>query len=212
MKIIEVKQLPLPEVKVTRFARFPDDRGYFTEVYKQSDFWNGEQLSFLKNQPILQITESHSKKGVMRGLHTQWSPFMGKLIRTISGHMVDMVMDIRLGSPNFGKVVAHDMPSNSANNYGEWIWVPPGFAHGNFFFEETTIEYLCTGEYSPGNEVGISPLSADLDWSVCDTKLKAQFDEAVKQGPIISAKDQAGLTLTQWKNDPRSQNFKFGEL
>ncbi len=88
---------------------------------------------------------------------------MGKLLRTLSGRMVDMVMDIRKGSPNFGKIILYDMPADLNASEDEWIWVPPGFAHGNYFTEPTRIQYLCTGEWSPGCEAGISPLSGDLD-------------------------------------------------
>ena len=107
----------------------------------------------------MQANQSLSEKGVMRGMHFQWNPYMGKLVRTISGHMVDMVLDIRIDSPTFGKMIAYDMPASDENDYDEWIWVPPGFAHGNFFSEKTIIEYMCTGQYSPGCEACISPFS-----------------------------------------------------
>ena len=97
---------------------------------------------------------------------------MGKLVRTLSGRMVDMILDIRKGSTTFGKIIAYDMPSEHEADYNEWIWVPPGFAHGNFFTEDSTIEYFCSGEYSPGCEAGISPLAADIDWSLCEGSLK----------------------------------------
>ena len=93
---------------------------------------------------------------------------MGKLVRTIRGHMIDVVLDIRKGSPTYGKIIAHDMPVQGDEDYAEWIWVPPGFAHGNTFPADTVIEYLCSGEYSPGNEAGISPVADDLDWSLCE--------------------------------------------
>lgn len=202
MKIFEVKQLAFPEVKVVRFARFADNRGYFTEPFRSSDF-----QKVIPNFTILQVNESYSQKNVIRGLHFQWNPYMGKLVRTVRGHMVDLFLDIRIGSPTFGKIAAYDMPTSQETDFAEWIWVPVGFAHGNFFLEETIIEYLCTGEYSLGCEAGISPVAPDLDWSLCDSGLKKQFDMIVENNPLISDKDKVGLTITQWKNDERSKNF-----
>lgn len=211
MKILEVKSLTFPEIKIIKFARFSDNRGYFTEPFRRSDFNNRDEISFFKDIEFVQTNESFSQKGVIRGLHFQWNPYMGKLVRTVQGHMVDMFLDIRIGSPTFGKIGGYDMPSATDMEYAEWIWVPPGFAHGNYFFEPTIIEYSCTGEYSPGNEAGISPISEDIDWSMYDPYLKKLFDQTVKEG-IVSDKDKQGLAVTAWKNDPRSQNFVYGKL
>lgn len=208
MKVIDVKELAIPDVKVIRFARFKDDRGYFTEPYRKSDF----AIHLTNGLEIVQTNESYSKAGVVRGLHFQWNPYMGKLVRTLKGRMIDMVMDIRKGSQTYGKIIAHDMPSNSDLDYDEWIWVPPGFAHGNFFTEESLIEYYCTGEYSPNCESGISPLSEDIDWSLCDKELRELFNSTIKENSLLSEKDKNGLTLNQWTNDPRSENFIYGEI
>src|SRR5262249_31441506 len=149
-KIVEARRLALPGVHIVRFARFSDERGYFTETFRRSDVEAHEGAEFLRDLDFVQVNESVSRAGVVRGLHFQWNPYMGKLVRTISGRMVDLVLDIRLGSPTFGMLLAHDMPATPSDETTEWIWVPPGFAHGNFFTEETIIEYFCTGEYSPG--------------------------------------------------------------
>ena len=135
---------------------------------------------------------------------------MGKLVRTVRGHMTDIVLDIRKGSPTIGKIIAYDMPSCVDGLYDEWIWVPPGFAHGNFFTEDTQIEYLCSGEYSQGCEAGISPLSSDIDWSLCHKDLKELFDDVVLKYGILSEKDRNGLSLKQWLADSRSDNFNYG--
>lgn len=164
----------------------------------------------IAGKEIVQINESFSNRGVMRGLHFQWNPYMGKLVRTISGHMVDMFLDIRIDSPTFGKISMYDMPARDEEGYSEWIWIPPGFAHGNFFLKPSRIEYLCTGEYSPGCEAGISPLAPDIDWALCDAVCKDRFDALVKGGLILSEKDQQGLSVTQWREDPRSANFVYG--
>ena len=168
-------------------------------------------MGSLRDQEILQINESLSGKGVCRGLHFQWNPFMGKLLRTLSGRMVDMVMDIRKGSPNYGKIILHDMPADAGSNEDEWIWVPPGFAHGNWFTETTRIQYLCTGEWSPGCEAGISPLSPDLDWSLCDPELRKEFQDLAGGDISLSGKDREAPGLEEWGKDPRSANFLHGK-
>lgn len=208
MKILEVKSLVSPEVKVIKFARFSDNRGYFTETYRRSDFEN----EFIKNLKFVQVNESFSQKGVIRGLHFQWNPYMGKLVRTIHGHMVDLFLDIRKNSPTFGKIGGYELTSASNDESNHWIWIPVGFAHGVVCLEQSTIEYLCTGEYSPNCEAGISPLAADIDWSLCDRKIKNQFNKLVKKGAIISEKDKQGLTVGEWSNDKRSRNFIYGKL
>lgn len=212
MQIVSVKSLVLPEIKVIRFGRFCDQRGYFAEPFRNSDFQNHPEMGFMKGVSFRQCNESYSSLDVVRGLHFQWNPFMGKLVRSIYGRMVDLVLDIRKGSPNFGKIIAYDMPSSPCNDYAEWIWVPPGFAHGNFFTEDTIIEYFCSGEYSPGCEAGISPLAKDLNWSLCDLPLKKLFDKLTAQTPVISDKDKNGFFLRDWEQDRRSDNFLFGKL
>ena len=209
MKILEVKSLNIPDVKVIRYQRFTDNRGYFAEHFRKSDFAKGNEMDFFQGKDFLQANESFSKKNVARGLHFQWNPYMGKLVRTLQGRMVDLVLDIRKGSPTYRKIVAYDMPADPERSYDEWIWIPVGFAHGNFFTQESVIEYFCTGDYSPGCEAGISPLAPDLDWSSCDSKLKAEFDELISQGLVISDKDKAGLTLSAWEKDERSENFIY---
>ena len=210
MKIVEVKSLALPEVKVIRFARFPDQRGYFTEGWRRSDFQSHPSLSFLHDVQFGQANESFSRPRTIRGLHFQWNPYMGKLVRTIMGRMVDLVLDIRLGSPTFGKIVAYDIPSRPELDHAEWIWVPPGFAHGNVFPVETAIEYYCSGQYNPACEAGISPLAPDLDWSLCDPALRALFRDIADGQPLLSDKDRDGLSVAAWRADARAENFRHG--
>jgi len=209
MKIIKIRSLAIPDIKVIEFARFADQRGYFTESFRRSDLQHHSDTQFLRGVEFIQANESYSHPGTIRGLHFQWNPYMGKLVRTLSGRMVDLVLDIRKDSPHFGKIIAYDMPATMDQASGQWIWVPPGFAHGNLFLEPTQIEYLCTGEYSPGCEAGISPLSADLDWSLCDPDWKALLEQTAAGAPIISEKDRGGVSLTKWQNDTRSENFIY---
>ena len=134
---------------------------------------------------------------------------MGKLVRTLAGHMIDLVLDIRKGSRTFGKAIACDMPGGPEAEYFEWIWVPPGFAHGNYFSEATQIEYFCSGEYNPNCEAGISPLAGDIDWSLCDSTLKANFDRIVAGTPLMTDKDRDGFSVESWSANPNSANFLY---
>ncbi len=209
MKILSVEQLQIPEIQVIRFARFRDERGYFTEHFRRDDFDNSPLTPFMAGVEFVQANESFSRATTVRGLHFQWNPYMGKLVRTVQGHMVDLVLDIRKGSPTFGKAIAHDMPSDVGGEHNEWIWVPPGFAHGNVFPEDTTIEYFCSGQYSPGNEAGISPLAEDIDWSLCDQSLYETFHEIASGTHLMTDKDRNGLTVAAWERDDRSENFVY---
>jgi dTDP-4-dehydrorhamnose 3,5-epimerase len=207
MKILEVKNLAIEGVKVIRFGRFPDPRGYFVETFKQSDTQDNSQLEFLKTFNFVQNNESFSKAGVVKGLHFQWDPPLGKLLRTISGHMVDMILDIRKNSSTYGKIILYDLPASSEQDFNEWIWLPPGMAHGSFFVKDSFNEYLFSANYNPKAEGGISPLSADLDWSLADSELKNLFIQLTEKTPILSEKDKQGLSFKQWDIDPRSKNF-----
>ena len=134
---------------------------------------------------------------------------MGKLVRTLTGRMIDIVLDVRKGSPTLGRAIMYDMPSDPAGDWSEWIWVPPGFAHGNCFPIESTIEYCCTGEYNQAGEGGISPLAADIDWSICDPSLRGTLESLVADRAVISDKDRDAPSLDAWLNDPRSDHFRY---
>ncbi|MFZ5833542.1 MAG: dTDP-4-dehydrorhamnose 3,5-epimerase family protein [Planctomycetota bacterium] len=212
MKILEVRALALPDVKLIRFARFPDPRGFFTETFRLSDFESHPELACFRGVEFVQHNESRSRAGVIRGLHFQWSPPQGKLVRTLNGRMVDLVLDIRKGSPTAGKIIACDMPAQADADYGEWIWVPPGFAHGNLFPEPTQIAYLCSGSYNPACEGGISPLAEDLDWSLCEPHLKQLFDAIVAGGALLSEKDRAAPSFAGWMSGPQSNQFQVARV
>jgi len=209
MNVLEARSLAIPEIRVIRYGRFPDDRGFFTETFRKSDFAENPLLDFMKDVEFLQCNESYSKPGTLRGLHFQWNPYMGKLVRTLQGRMVDLVLDIRKGSPNFGKLIGYDMPADHNADCAEWIWVPPGFAHGNFFTQTSHIEYFCSGEYSPKCEAGISPLAADIDWSLFDRGLKEEFDKIISGDPLMTDKDRNGHTLASWTENPDSDQFIY---
>jgi dTDP-4-dehydrorhamnose 3,5-epimerase len=209
MKVVAVGRLAIPEIRVIRYGRFSDDRGFFTEHFRKSDFAAHPQLDFMRNVEFLQCNESYSKPGTVRGMHFQWNPYMGKMVRTLQGRMVDLVLDIRKGSPTFGKLIGYDMPADNSSEYAEWIWVPPGFAHGNFFTQTSQIEYFCSGEYSPGCEAGISPLASDIDWSLFDAGLKEEFNGIISGNPLITDKDRNGHTLASWMENPDSDQFVY---
>lgn len=211
MKILAVEELAIPEIKVVRFARYSDQRGYFTEHMRRSSLAQHPQTDFLRDVEFVQSNESFSRPGTIRGLHVQWNPYQGKLVRAIHGHLIDLALDIRLGSPSFGKIVGYELIAHEDTADGEWIWLPPGFAHGVCFFEPTAIEYYCTGEYSPGCEAGISPVADDIDWSLCDTRLKRMFDEVAAGAALLSDKDRDGFSLAGWVADARSGQFVYRE-
>jgi len=204
MKLSTIIKQNIIGVKTVTFERFVDERGFFTETFRSTDFINNELKIFPNG--IMQTNESFSQKNVLRGLHFQWNPNMGKLVRTITGHMVDLILDLRKGSPTQGKIMAFDMPATSTNTYNTWIWVPEGCAHGNFFLEDSYIEYFCSGAYNSECEAGVSPFADDIDWSICDANLKNKFFE-LKNSFIVSPKDINGLSVKEWLSRQEANNF-----
>jgi dTDP-4-dehydrorhamnose 3,5-epimerase len=212
VKIVSVTPLVLPEIHVIRFARFGDHRGYFVEPFRRSDLHNHPLTPFMKKVEFVQLSESFSRAGTIRGMHFQWNPYMGKLVRTLFGYLVDLILDIRKGSPTFGKMIACDMPAQRSGDTDQWIWIPPGFAHGTLFLEDTLIEYLCSGEYSIGCETGVSPLAKDVDWSLCEPGLRETFGHVISGHFLMTDKDKNGLTLADWAKDERSRHFIYGQM
>ena len=204
MNINSINDSNISGIKLIELNKFCDNRGYFSETYRSTDFSNNHLNFFPKG--IMQSNESFSNKNVLRGLHFQWNPNMGKLVRTISGHMVDLVLDLRQGSPTQGQIIAFDMPAKPTKNSSSWIWVPEGCAHGNFFFEDTYIEYFCSSSYNGDCEAGISPFAEDIDWSICDSNLKNKFYE-LKDSFITTPKDINGLSVKEWLSRKESNYF-----
>lgn len=210
MQILDIKNLAIPEIKIIRYKRFSDNRGYFSETFRKSDFEMTGDLGKLAKSDFTQTNEVFSKDGVIRGFHFQFNPYMGKMVRTLEGHMIDFALDIRKDSETFGKIVAYDMLYRKEDDYGEWIWVPPGFAHGNLLTQDSRVEYFSTGQHNPEGEVGISPLAGDIDWSLCDVSLKKIFDEfsqKARASGLLSDKDKNGLSLGEWLKDRRADKF-----
>jgi dTDP-4-dehydrorhamnose 3,5-epimerase len=145
---------------------FGDARGSFTEVYKHSEFASAGIA-----EHFVQDNYSRSSKGVLRGLHYQKDPFaQGKLVRCLKGRVFDAVVDIRKGSPYFGKWVGIELSEDN----GLMFYVPRGFAHGFVVLSDSAdFLYKCTAEYSPENDRGIvwNDPSVGIDWPVTEPAL-----------------------------------------
>lgn len=207
MKINNVGDATIPGVKIITYARFMDERGFFTESYNRNEFTQNPSLSFLKDNTVVQANVSFSKKNVVRGLHFQWNPNMGKLVRVIDGEMIDLFLDIRKNSTTYGKIGAYLLKSSPEKSDNTLIWLPAGIAHGCVFLQNSYIEYYCDNAYNPQTQGTITAESAGIDWSLMDQNLKRQVDGVLKN-PIISDKDKNGLSLDQWSKTPESELFR----
>ncbi len=145
----EFIETEIPEVILIKPKVFADDRGFFMETYKRSDF---EKYGI--DTDFVQDNHSKSVKGVLRGLHFQKEPFaQGKLVRCTKGKIFDVAVDIRKGSPTFGKWVGFELSEENKHI----IWIPKGFAHGFLTLsDEAEVLYKVSGgEYSPEHDAGI---------------------------------------------------------
>ncbi|MEM0135389.1 MAG: dTDP-4-dehydrorhamnose 3,5-epimerase, partial [Thermoplasmatales archaeon] len=129
----------IPEVITVTYERHEDERGFFEETFKSSDF---KQAGI--NLPFVQDNHSFSKKGILRGLHFQTAPEeQGKLVSVMSGRIFDVAVDIRSDSPYFGKWVSEELSSENRS----MLWIPPGFAHGFVAIDDSHVIYKTTSEY-----------------------------------------------------------------
>jgi dTDP-4-dehydrorhamnose 3,5-epimerase len=209
MLLLNSENLALPGAKVIRFGRYKDHRGYFTEPYRASDLAKIDPI--FDGLKFLQANESYSQPGVMRGLHFQWEPPMGKLIRLLYGWMVDMMLDLRVNSPTWGKIILYELKADPQADFDSWLWLPPGLAHGVFFLKKSLLEYFCTSEYNAAGEGGLSPLSEDLDWSLCDNKLRDKYLRFINNSKVIlSEKDILAPDFTAWQKGSLAGIFPYG--
>lgn len=165
------ERLAIPDVVLVEFVVFPDSRGFFAELYKRTPFLeNGVPYDFV------QVNLSRSRRGVVRGLHYQLRPMeQGKMVYVVSGRIVDVALDIRRGSPWFGRHVMVELGEGD----GRALWVPPGFAHGFQALEnDTRVLYLVTNEYSREHERCVR-------WN--DPKLGIKWP--IREGVVTSQKD-----------------------
>lgn len=173
------ERLSVPDVVAITPAIFEDQRGHFVETYKRSDF-----VKFGITTEFIQDNYSLSKKGVARGLHYQLDPHaQGKLMRAISGKIFEVAVDIRKGSPYFGKWASVTMtPKNR-----KMIWIPEGFAAGMMALEDDSrLAYNTTNEYSKPHERGIR-------WN--DPAIGIKWPMEIV--PLISEKDNAHPLLAE---------------
>lgn len=161
---MKVERLSIPEVILVTPPRFSDNRGFFSEVYNVQRMTEaGIALPFVQDNQSLS-----RQKGVVRGLHCQLDPYaQGKLVRCIKGAIWDVAVDIRTGSPTYGKWAAAEL---SEENWSQ-LWVPPGFLHGFCTLAENTeVIYKCTSLYDKASERAVIWNSAELDipWPVSE--------------------------------------------
>lgn len=186
---MELEPSRIAAVKIFTAKHFPDERGLLVQSWVRQDLAALGIPSEFK-----QAIQTVSRRGVVRGLHFQWDPPMGKLVRCLHGAILDVVVDVRVGSPTLGQHVAVEL---SGLNH-KVIWVPPGFAHGTFAFaDESIVLYECTGEHGPGREGGIL-------WN--DPALGIAWPDVA---PIVSEKDRVAPSLATWLADPRAQHFRY---
>jgi dTDP-4-dehydrorhamnose 3,5-epimerase len=154
------EETKIPAVKIVTPKKHGDARGFFSEVYKQSD-WEAAGLDYR----FVQDNHSYSAPvGTLRGLHFQTPPFaQDKLVRVIRGRILDIAVDIRRSSPTFGRHVAVEL---SAENWRQ-LFIPVGFAHGFVTLEpDTEVLYKVTALYSPADDRGLAydDLDLGIDW------------------------------------------------
>ena len=169
----------IPEVLIIEPKVFGDERGFFFESFNEDAFNHVTGLT----AKFVQDNHSRSAKGVLRGLHYQIQQPQGKLVRVVSGEVLDVAVDIRRSSPTFGKVVSVLL---SGTNHKQ-LWVPAGFAHGFVVLSETAdFLYKTTDYYAPVFERCIlwNDPALNIDWQLTET-------------PQLSGKDAAGILLAQ---------------
>ena len=168
----EFERLKIEDLILVKPKIFGDNRGFFAECYKKSDFvLNGINVDFVQDN------HSKSSKGVLRGLHYQQSPYaQAKLVKCIKGQIYDVAVDIRPNSKSFGKYVKVELSED--NKY--MLYIPEGFAHGFVVLsDEAELIYKTSAEYAPEYDSGIRWNDKDLniDWGI-------DFE------PVLSEKDK----------------------
>ena len=188
---MEIERTAIPGVLIIKPRIFRDGRGCFFESYNQRDF-----AALVRPVEFVQDNESRSSYGVVRGLHYQKGDrSQGKLVRVIEGVVRDIAVDIRVGSPTFGKWVAVEL---SGDNFAQ-LFIPRGFAHGfSVLSEEAVFQYKCDRPYSREHEGAVAWDDPDLgiDWGVPADKV------------LLSAKDAAHRRL---KDIPEADLFDYRE-
>ncbi|MCR4332812.1 MAG: dTDP-4-dehydrorhamnose 3,5-epimerase [Sulfuricaulis sp.] len=188
---LTVRQTAIPDVLVLEHEVFEDERGFFMEVYRQDQFREA-----LVPDSFVQLNHSRSMRGVLRGLHFQWEPPMGKLMRVTEGAAFLVAVDVRQDSATVGSWVGETVTESNRMQ----IWAPAGFARGFCVLSDfAQIQYLCTGVYNSAGESGIRWNDPDIgiQWPITN--------------PTLSAKDERAQTLLEWLAKPEAANFLTGE-
>lgn len=179
---MEVIKTELEGLLIIKPKVFADERGYFFESYNEDTYRSGGI-----DYNFLQDNISKSKKGTIRGLHYQvGDKSQGKLCKVIYGKVLDVAVDIRFGSPTFGKYFSSEL---SEENHTQ-LWIPPGFAHGfSVLSDEAIFSYKCTELYSKEHERAIlfNDPSLNINWKV--------------ESPIVSEKDLKAQLLKDIHKD-----------
>jgi dTDP-4-dehydrorhamnose 3,5-epimerase len=188
---ITIESRHMRDVAVVVPGIFADSRGFFSETFRSDQF----DLLGLPTG-FVQDNHSRSSKGVLRGLHFQWDPPMGKLMRVTVGEAFLVAVDIRKGSPTLGKWIGVEC---SAENR-RMVWAPAGFARGFCALSDgTEIQYKCTGVYN-------SEAESAIYWNDPVLKIKWPLDDVT-----VSEKDSAARGLQEWLASPESDNFRFSQ-
>lgn len=175
MKVIDTA---IPDVKIIEPKVFGDQRGFFLETFQAERYRDEAGIDL----PFVQDNYSRSGRGVLRGLHLQKTRPQGKLVRVVRGEVFDVAVDLRPESPTFKQWVGAIL---SESNYQQ-LWIPPGFAHGFLVLStHADFEYKCTEYYYPEDEVCLA-------WNDPEIGVEWPIDN-----PTLSAKDQAGLPLSE---------------
>lgn len=176
---MDYKQLAIADVILMSPKVFGDERGFFMETFRQSEF-----NKHCGEYQFVQDNHSSSTKGILRGLHYQHEKPQGKLVRVIRGEVFDVAVDMRRSSPTFGQWVGEYLSEENK----KMLWVPPGFAHGFLVISDSAeFTYKCTEYYNPGDEYS-------LLWN--DDFIKVDWNLEANQEPILSEKDENGISFS----------------
>jgi dTDP-4-dehydrorhamnose 3,5-epimerase len=182
----------LPGLLLLEPRVFGDDRGFFLESYNQRTF---AELGI--PEPFVQDNHSYSERNVIRGLHYQIRQPQGKLVRAITGEILDVALDLRRSSPTFGKWESFKLSGENKHI----LWIPRGFAHGFRVVSQTAhVLYKATDFYAPEHErtVAWNDPALNIDWKLDDWQLDDRLlDGEAGVSAIVSAKDQRGVTFQQ---------------
>jgi len=162
---VKITEAELPGVLLVETRVFGDERGFFTESYNRDDF---AKEGF--TETFVQDSHSRSAKGIIRGLHYQINPAMGKLVRCVRGEIFDACVDIRVGSPTYGKFYTINLSEENKLQ----LYVPVGFAHGfQALTDGAEVFYKCTGAYNAEGDRGIMWDDPDIGipWPLADAKV-----------------------------------------